>query len=81
MQFDNCKTNKCYQMLWYLDYLCQSSDNKIKKINLCFMQPGHTKFGPDQRFGTAKINYSKRDILTAQDAKIAIETSVDGGKQ
>lgn len=39
--FDNRKTNKCYKMSWYLDYLCYSPDNKIKKNNLCFMQPGH----------------------------------------
>ena len=47
-------------MLWYLDYIVQSQENLIKKINLCFLTPGHAKFGPDQRFGLAKVNYKHK---------------------
>ncbi len=40
------------------------------------MIPGHTKFGPDQRFGIARQKYRVCDIECMKDVKEAIESSV-----
>ncbi len=36
---------------------------------------GHTKFGPDRRFGLDKKNFKKNDVISVLDAKNAKEGS------
>ncbi len=40
------------------------------------MIPGHTKFGPDQRIGLAKIYFKAHDCETFEDVCSVIEKSI-----
>ena len=72
---DNCPSNKSYLILWYLDYITKNIPD-IEIVELYFMIPGYTKFGPDQRFGIARQKYRVCDIECMKDVKEAIESSV-----
>ena len=64
-------------MLWYLDYIVQSQENLIKKINLCFLTPGHTKVGPNQLFGLANVSYNKHYVISVHQAIDVIHNSMN----
>jgi hypothetical protein len=70
---NTCSQNKNKSMLNFLSMLVYN--DFVKSIELCFMEPGHTKFSCDAHFGMIKKELKRSDVFDKFDLADCVRRS------
>lgn len=78
LHVDNCtgqNKNNCF--VWYL--ACRAINHLHESIRYSFLIAGHTKFGPDHRFGIVKRSYKFSHVSSLYEFARTVESSSVAG--